>query len=83
MQNDYRNYYSLDTLMARTNHFKNMPDITQFKTGALFYSGTIEQIILRYMVAKYEVGRWYSREKLNLLIKDLNSGKSFDEAFNK
>jgi hypothetical protein len=60
-----------------------MPDITRFKTGAQFYSGTIEQILLRYMVAKYEVGRWYSREKLNQLIKDLNSGKSFDESFKK
>ena len=59
------------------------PDITQLKTGAQFYSGTIDQIMLRYMVAKYEVGRWYSREKLNQLIKDLISGKSFDEAFNR
>jgi hypothetical protein len=81
MQNDYRKYYSTDTLIARTDHFKNMPDVTQFKTGAQFYNGTIDQIMLRYMVAKYEVGRWYSREKLNKLIKDLNSGKSFDEAF--
>ncbi len=81
MQNDYRAYYSTDTLKARTDNFKNMPDITQFKTGAQFYSGTIEQIMLRYMAAKYEVGQWYTREKLNQLIKDLNAGKSFDEAF--
>jgi len=32
---------------------------------------------------KYVVDRWYSREKLNQLIKDLNSGKSFDASFNK
>jgi hypothetical protein len=38
---------------------------------------------LRYMIAKYEVGRWYSRDKLDQLIKDLNSGKSFDDAFKK
>jgi hypothetical protein len=35
------------------------------------------------MVAKYEIGRWYSHEKLNQLIKGINSGKSFDEAFKK
>jgi hypothetical protein len=58
-----------------------MPDITQFKTNAQFYSGTIEQIMLRYMVAKYVMGRWYSPVKLNKLIKDLNSGKSFDDSF--
>ena len=82
MQNDYRHYYSTDTLIARTDHFKNMPDITQFKTSAQFYNGTIDQIMLRYMVAKYVVGRWYSREKLDQLIRDLSTGKSFDESFN-
>jgi hypothetical protein len=35
------------------------------------------------MVAKFEVDRWYSRQKLNQLIKDLNAGKSFDESFKK
>jgi hypothetical protein len=80
MQNDYRSWYSLDTLSARTDHFKNMPDITLFKTGAQFYSGSTDQIMLRYMVAKQVVGRWYSKEKLSRLISDLNSGKSFDEA---
>jgi len=83
MQNDYRIYYSIDTLMARTDHFKNMPDIKQFKTGAPFYSGTIDQVMLRYMVAKYVVGRWYTPEKLDQLIEDLNSGKSFEESFKK
>jgi hypothetical protein len=83
MQNDYRCYYSTDTLIARTDHLKNMPDITRFKTGAQFYIGTTEQIMLRYMTAKYVVGQWYSREKLNMLIDGLNSGKSFDEVFHK
>jgi hypothetical protein len=81
MQNDYRNYYSTDTLKVRTDNLKKMPDIKQFKTSAQFYNGTIDQVMLRYMVAKYEVGCWYSRDKLNQLIKDLNSGKSFDESF--
>ncbi len=76
-----RSYYSKDTLKAKTDNFKNMPDITKFKSGAQFYGGTVDQVMLRYMVAKYEVGRWYSPEKLSQLIKDLNSGKSFDESF--
>ncbi len=75
--------YPTDTLIAWTDHFKNMPNIPQFKTGVQFYSGTMDQIMLRYMVAKYEVGQWYSREKLTQLMKDLNSEKSFDEAFNR
>ncbi len=83
MQSDYRNYYSSDTLSARTSHFKSMPAITKFKTGAQFYNGTRDEIMLRYMVAKYVVGRWYSREKLLQLVKDLNSGKTFEESFKK
>ena len=81
MQNDYRNYYSVDTLKARTDHFKTMPDITRFKTSAQFYSGTTEQVMIRYMTAKYFIGNWYSKEKLDRLILDLNSGKYFDNSF--
>ncbi len=83
MQNDYRSYYSTDTLRVRTDNFKNMPDITQFKTGKQFYSGSVYQVMLRYMAARYVVGQWYSTEKLNKLIEDLNAGKSFDDAFKK
>jgi len=35
------------------------------------------------MVAKFEVGRWYYREKLDQLIEDLNAGKSFEESYKK
>ncbi len=81
MQNDYRNYYSVDTLRVRTDNFKTMPDITKFKTSAQFYSGPVEQIMLRYMAAKYFISKWYSKEKLERLILDLRAGKSFDESF--
>jgi hypothetical protein len=81
MQNDYRNYYSTDTLKARTNNLKTMPDITRFKTGAEFYSGTMDEIMVRYMTAKYFIGMWYTKEKLDRLIQGLNAGKTFDESF--
>ena len=81
MQNDYRNFYSTDTLRARTNNFKTMPDITRFKTGDQFYNGTMNEITVRYMTAKYFIGKWYTKEKLDQLIQDLNAGKSFDESF--
>ncbi len=81
MQNDYRNYYSTDTLKARTNNLKTMPDITLFKTGAQFYSGTIDEIMIRYMTAKFYIEKWYTKEKLDQLINDLNAGKSFEESF--
>lgn len=37
--------------------------------------------MLNYMAAKYEVKNWYTKDKLNKLIKDINSGKTFEEAF--
>lgn len=81
MQNDYRDYYSEDTLKLRTDNFKNLFDVKQLKTGKQFDEGDIDKIMLNYMAAKYEVKNWYTKEKLEKLIRDINSGKSFEEAY--
>jgi hypothetical protein len=81
MQNDYRNYYSEDTLRARTDNFLNLPDVRIDTTDAQFYSGSQDQVMLRYMAAKHVVRDWYTPEKLRRLIADLNSGKGFREAY--
>ena len=81
MQNDYRDYYSEDTLKAKSNNFKNMPDIRSCKTDVQFYNGSREQVMLNYMTAKHVVKNWYTKLKLEKQINDLNSGKSFDKAF--
>lgn len=81
MQNDYRNYYSEDTLKVRSDNFRNLPDVKKFTTGGGFNEGSQEQVMLNYMAAKHAVNNWYSREKLDKLIADLNGGKSFEEAF--
>jgi len=82
MQNDYRDYYSEDTLKVRSDNYKNMPDVKKLRSGKLFNeTGTHDQVMLNYMAAKHEVKLWYSKEKLDKLIKDINAGKSFDEAF--
>jgi hypothetical protein len=84
MQNDNRDYYSEDTLKARSDNFKNLPDIKKLKSGKQFNEeGTHEQIMLNIMTAKHEVKNWYTKEKLDKFIKDINAGKSFDEAFGK
>ncbi len=84
MQNDNRDYYSEDTLKARSNNYKNLPDIKKLKSGKQFNEeGTHEQIMLNFMTARLEVKNWYTKEKLDKLIKDINAGKSFDEAFGK
>jgi len=81
MQNDYRNFYSEDTLKQRTNNFKNLPDVKKLKTGKQFDEGDLNKVMLNYMAAKHEVKIWYTKEKLDKLIEDINSGKTFEEAF--
>lgn len=83
MQNDYRSYYSEDTLKVKSNDFQSLPDVNDLKTDAQFYSGSLEKVMLHYMVAKLYVKNWYTKEKLVKLISDLNAGKSFEDAFNK
>jgi hypothetical protein len=82
IQNDNRNYYSEDTLKFKSNNYKNLPDVKKLKTGKQFNEeGSHEQIMLNFMTAKHEVKNWYTKEKLDKLIKDINSGKNFEEAF--
>ena len=81
MQNDYRNYYSEDTLKLRSDTYRNIPDVKKFTTGGGFNEGTQEQVMFNYMAAKHAIKNWYSREKLDKLIADLNAGKPFVEAF--
>lgn len=81
MQNDYRNYYSEDTLKARSDNFTQMPNVKLFTSAAQFYAGTREQVMLNYMAAKHEVKNWYTKDKLEKLVADLNAGRSFNEAY--
>jgi hypothetical protein len=81
MQNDYRNYYSEDTLRVKSNNFTNLPDIQSYKKDNEFYAGSHEQVMLNYMTARYVFKKWYTKEKLDKLINDLKSGKSYKEAF--
>jgi hypothetical protein len=77
MQNDYRDYYSTDTLKAHTDNLSNLPDIKSIQSDKDFYKGTREQVMLHYMAAKYEVGNCYTRGKLDTLIASLNAGNAF------
>jgi len=81
MQNDYRDYYSDDTLKVKSDKFKNLPDIKSFKSDGQFYAGSRQQIMLNYMTAKHEIKNWYTKEKLDKFLKDINSGKTFEQAF--
>ena len=82
MQNDYRNYYSEDTLKVTSNNYQNLPDVKKLITGHQFFeTNTTEQLMLNFMTAKHVVKGWYTKEKLNKFIEDINKGKDFDQAF--
>lgn len=81
MQNDDRAYYSEDTLKATSDNFKNLPDIKSFTSDQQFYAGSRQEIMLHYMAAKHEVRLWYTKEKLARFCRDIQSGKTFKEAF--
>jgi hypothetical protein len=83
MQNDHRDYYSEDTLKFQSDNFKKLPKIKSFKSDGQFYAGSHQQIMLNYMTAKHEIKNWYTREKLDKFLKDINSGKTFEVAFEK
>ncbi|MBX3257928.1 MAG: hypothetical protein KF862_27605 [Chitinophagaceae bacterium] len=81
MQNDYRDYYSEDTLKVKSNNFKNLPDIKSFTSDKQFYAGSLQQIMLNYMAAKHEIKNWYTKDKLDNFLTNISSGKTFEEAF--
>lgn len=82
MQNDYRNYYSEDTLKAVSDNFNVLPDLKTLETGTQFNSGSREKIMLNYMTAAHEIRRWYTKEKMDKFIIAINGGKSFEESYN-
>ena len=81
MQVDNRDYYSIDTLEALSNGFKNLPDVKSMKGYAAFGAGTREEVMMNYSASKYVVANWYSKEVLNNFINKLNNGANFEEAY--
>lgn len=81
MQVDRRSYYSEKNLRIKTRDFQELPEVKNMNDLRTFQSGTREDIMLHYMAAKYEVGKWYSQEKLIQLINHIKLGNTFYEAF--
>lgn len=83
MQVDLRDYYSVDSLKAKSDGFKNLPKIEKMTSYKQFGSGTNKEVMLNYSTAKYVVNNWHSNKKLIQFINGINNGKSFDEAYKK
>ena len=83
MQVDNRSLYSTESLRVHSHNYTKVPEVKQLNSFAEFAGGTPDQVQLNFMTARYEVGLWYTKERLDQLIQAINQGDSFCEAFNK
>ena len=80
MQVDDRDYYSIDTLLNTKAAGIILPDVTQMDTPEKFHTGSAEQIMLNYSTAKYLVHEWLTKNSLNIFIKAMDKGYSFEKS---
>lgn len=78
MQVDDRLEYSTDTLMAKTDSLKKTIAVKELLSGNDFQSGDVK---LNYLLAKYEVGKWYTPPKLEALLVCFKEGGDFDNCY--
>lgn len=81
MQVDDRDYYSIDSLLAKQQQGLKLPDIRMYEKPAAFFSGTGEEIMLHFSTAKYAVHEWLKTHSLEKFIDAMNNGKDFEEAW--
>ncbi len=80
MQIDHRNYYSIDTLAVKSSGFRNLPEVEKMNANQ-FWGATRSEVMMNYMTAKYRISQWHSKQKLDEFVKQINEGKSFEEAY--
>lgn len=78
MQLDQRPQFSESRLRELSADLSELPDLSQLQKSKDFLSGNIA---LNYATARYVVGQWYSLARLQLLIRELKAGTSFEDAY--
>ncbi|MFT3909684.1 MAG: hypothetical protein QM737_09690 [Ferruginibacter sp.] len=81
MQVDDRNYYSIDSLLAKQNKGLQLPDVTKMNSLADFFAGDHETVMLHFSTAKYVVHEWLKTHSLKKFIEAINNGEDFEKAF--
>ena len=83
-QNDYREKYSEEQWIAKTDNGKNAADLDDMDTPQEFYAGEVEDKIFKYINAKHEIAQWMSshgQRGLIELIDKLADGADFYTAY--
>jgi hypothetical protein len=81
MQTDYRAEFSEDSLKKFSDGFRYLPELKDLRTSSQFYSGIERDILLNFSAARYEIKRWYTKDKLTHLITALTHGTKFVDAY--
>lgn len=85
-QNDYREQYSEENWIARTDNGKNAIALEDMDEPSEFYAGEADDRRFRYINAKHEVAQWMEEHKtegLLALIDRINNGEDFQAVYGK
>ncbi len=83
-QNDYRERYSLESWIEKTDNGKNVPALEDIDEPREFHCEEESERQFHYIIAKHEVGLWmeaHHREGLMDLIDRLNKGEDFNNVY--
>jgi hypothetical protein len=81
MQVDDRDYYSIDTLLAKKNAGVILPDVKWLAKSENFYSGNKENIRLNFATSKYLVYEWLQTHSLQKFIALIKKEGNFEDAY--
>lgn len=81
MQVDDRDYYSIDSLLKKKANGLALPDVTKLTSRKEFLSGSNEEVMLNYSVAKYVISEWLKKNSLNRFIELFNSSNNFEQSY--
>ena len=81
MQVDYRDYFSEERQKMLADSVPEIAPVRELKTGYQFQSGNSKVVSLHYIMAKYEVKKWVSQEKLLEFVQVINEGEGFEKAY--
>ncbi|WP_353097253.1 hypothetical protein [Tissierella praeacuta] len=81
LQNDYREQYSEETYIEKTDNGINVIPLNEMDTPEEFYEGNTEDRRFRYMLSRHELHNWLEKNSIDYLNEILEKSNQ-DEDFN-
>ena len=84
-QCDYREQYSEEEWVIKTDNGADMIDFNEMDTAEEFYGGDVQDRRFRYLICRHELKCWienYGTDALFQLIERVNAGENFYELYN-